>query len=230
MKTVTGVYESESNISLFRSVYLWVTMALTITGLSALFVSDSFYMQELIFGKPFNFLALIIGELLLVMYLSSRIDKLSFTSATFLFIVYSILNGFTVSSVLLYYTAVSVANTFFISASIFACMSIWGYFTKKDLSKKSSLVIMLLLGLIISSVVNFLLQSTLLYWLISAGGVVLFCGLAAYDTHMLKKQIVESGYEVDDSLRKVALLGALSLYLDFINLFLYLLRFMGDRE
>ena len=230
MKQLTGVIDRTEQVALFRSVYLWVAMALTITGLAALFVSSSFDMQALLFSSPASMIFLVVAELALVVYLTARIHRLSFTTATMLFILYSVLNGFMLSSVLLVYTAASVASTFFITAGTFGTMCVVGYVTKKDLSTWGNLLMMFVLGLIVATVVNLFLHSSLMEWIISFIGIIVFSGLAAYDSQKIKQLLLTSGSEVDDSLRKIALLGALSLYLDFINLFLYLLRIFGDRD
>ena len=229
-KQIAGVYDRSEQVSLFRSVYMWVAMALAITGLSALFVSDSFGMQALLFGSPVRLIVTVVIELALVMYLTARIRTLSFTAATMLFILYSVMNGFVLSSVLLVYTATSVASTFFITAGTFASMCLIGYVTKRDLSSWGNLLMMFVLGLIIATLVNLFLHSTLLEWIISFVGIIVFSGLAAYDSQKIRQLLLTDGLEVNDSVRKIALLGALSLYLDFINLFLYFMRIFGDRD
>ena len=173
---------------------------------------------------------LLIAEIGLVWYLSARIRQISFTTATVLFIIYSILNGATLSVIFLAYTASSIANTFFITAGTFAATGIYGYVTKKDLSSLGSLCIMGVIGLIIATVVNIFLASDALTMVISYIGVALFVGLTAYDTQKIKRLLLSNDMEVNEETQKIALLGALTLYLDFINLFLYLLRILGDRK
>ncbi len=230
IKTVADAYQRSAQVALFRNVYLWMTMALAITGLTALIVSDSYAIQQMIFTNQMVWWGLLIAELALVWYLSARIQRLSFASATCMFIVYSILNGATLSVILLVYTAESIASTFFITAGTFAAMSLIGYFTKKDLSSMGSLLFMALIGLIIATVVNLFMKSETLYYILSYAGVIIFVGLTAYDTQKIKRMLLSEGVEVNDTTRKVALMGALALYLDFINLFLYLLRLLGNRR
>ena len=190
--------------------FVWMTLGLAITGLTALFVADS-NLIEVLFSGSFTFWILIIAELALVWYLSSRIMKLSMPVATAAFAVYSLLNGVTLSPIFLVYTGESIASTFFITAGTFAAMAIFGYTTKRDLSSMGSYLMMGLIGLIIASVVN------------------IFVGLTAYDTQRIKEMIAQSVGD-EEQTKKVALLGALNLYLDFINLFLYLLRLFGRRD
>ena len=205
-----------------------MTLGLAITGLTALFVADS-NLIEVLFSGSFTFWILIIAELALVWYLSSRIMKLSMPVATAAFAVYSLLNGVTLSPIFLVYTGESIASTFFITAGTFAAMAIFGYTTKRDLSSMGSYLMMGLIGLIIASVVNIFVGSSLLMWVVSYLGVLIFVGLTAYDTQRIKEMIAQSVGD-EEQTKKVALLGALNLYLDFINLFLYLLRLFGRRD
>ena len=228
--SVSSNYDRSAQISLFRNVYVWMTMALVITGLVSLFVADSYAIQQMIFSSKFVFYGLLIGEIALVWYLSARINSLSFTTATIIFIIYSILNGATLSVIFLIYTASSIASTFFITAGTFGVMSLFGYFTKKDLTSIGNFCFMALIGLIIASVVNIFLKSEMMYWIISYAGVLIFVGLTAYDTQKIKRLLLSEGTEVNETTQKIALMGALTLYLDFINLFLYLLRLLGNRK
>jgi FtsH-binding integral membrane protein len=209
------------------SVYLWMTIGLLITGAVAIYTVGSTALIELIYSNIVVLLGLFIAELALVYVISSRIWKMASSTATALFIIYAALNGLTISIIFLLYTSSSIASTFFVTAGTFAAMSIYGYTTKRDLSKLGSLLFMALLGLIIASIVNMLLHSTGLYWLITYAGVLIFVGLTAYDTQRIKKMIAANPtFEV----QRIAILGALSLYLDFINLFLLLLRIFGRRR
>ena len=213
--------------SALTSVYLWMTIGLLITGAVAIYTVGSTALLELIFSNVLVFYGLIIGELVLVYFISARIWKMASSTATALFILYAALNGLTLSIIFLLYTSSSIASTFFVTAGTFAAMSIYGYTTKRDLSKLGSLLFMALIGLIVASIVNMLLQSTGLYWLITYAGVLIFVGLTAYDTQRIKKMIAANPtFEV----QRIAILGALSLYLDFINLFLLLLRIFGRRR
>lgn len=207
-----------------------MTMALAITGLVAMYMAKSLTLLQMILGSSFGMWGLLIAEIGLVWYLSARIRQISFTTATVLFIIYSILNGATLSVIFLAYTASSIANTFFITAGTFAATGIYGYVTKKDLSSLGSLCIMGVIGLIIATVVNIFLVSDALTMVISYIGVALFVGLTAYDTQKIKRLLLSNDMEINEETQKIALLGALTLYLDFINLFLYLLRILGDRK
>lgn len=164
----------------------------------------------------------------MVAVLAARIHKLSLATATVMFIAYSIINGVTMSLLFLLYTSESIASTFFITAGTFGAISAYGYFTKKDLSSLGSILIMALIGILIASLVNIFLESSTLYWIISYVGVAIFVGLTAYDTQKIKESIMNS--DVNETAYKIALMGALELYLDFINLFIYLLRIFGDRD
>lgn len=156
---------------------------------------------------------------------------MSFFTSSLLFTIYSILNGVTLSSIFIVYTMTSIAATFFITAGMFGAMALWGYFTKKDLSKWGSIFFMLLIGLILATVVNLFLRSGAMGFIISIVGVIIFTGLTAFDVNKIKQMLAQTqGFEEGDVVRKVALMGALTLYLDFINLFLYLLRFFGRRD
>ena len=230
MDTITRSYERSAQLSLFRQVYLWMAMALAITGVMALLVADSPTLLSLIFSSKLTFFGLIIAELALVWYLSARIERISFTTATFMFIVYSLLNGAMLSSIFLLYTASSIASTFFVTAGTFGVMCVYGYVTRRDLTSIGNICLMAVIGLIIAGLVNIFLQSSLMSLIISGAGVLIFVGLTAYDSQKIKRMLLAEDVEVNDSTRKLALLGSLTLYLDFINLFLYLLRFLGDRR
>lgn len=227
---LSSIYSKTAQRALFRNVYVWMTMALAITGLVAMYMAKSLTLLQMILGSSFGMWGLLIAEIGLVWYLSARIQKISFATATVLFIIYSILNGATLSVIFLAYTASSIANTFFITAGTFAATGIYGYVTKKDLSSLGSLCIMGVIGLIIATVVNIFLASDALTMVISYIGVALFVGLTAYDTQKIKRLLLSNDMEVNEETQKIALLGALTLYLDFINLFLYLLRILGDRK
>ena len=230
MDTITRSYERSAQLSLFRQVYLWMAMALVITGFMAMLVAESPTLLSLIFSSKLTFFGLIIAELALVWYLSARIDRISFTTATLMFIIYSLLNGAMLSSVFLLYTASSIASTFFITAGTFGVMCVYGYLTKRDLTSLGNLCLMAVIGLIIAGLVNLFLQSSLMSLIVSGIGVLVFVGLTAYDSQKIKRMLLQEGLEVNDSPRKIALLGSLPRYLDFITLFLSLLRFLGDRR
>ena len=216
--------------ALMRKVYVWMTLALCITGLTAFYVASSPNLIGAIISNRILFFGLIIGELALVMGLVSAINRISFSTATMLFILYSILNGATLSMILLVYTRASIASTFFITAGTFAGMAFVGYTTKKDLSKMGGILLMGVIGLVIATVVNMFVASSMLDWIISYLGVAIFVGLTAYDAQKIKNMLRTYGTEVNDETQKIALLGSLRLYLDFVNLFLYLLRIFGKRN
>lgn len=221
---------SVAQASLFRSVYVWMTLALVITGFTALYVAKSYTLLNLMLQNQMAFWGVLIVELGLVFYMSARINRISFTTATILFIVYSILNGVTMSMLFLIYTMSSIATTFFVTAGTFGAMALFGYATKKDLTRIGNLCIMGVIGLIIASLVNMFLHNSMMDLIISYVGVLLFVGLTAYDSQKIKQMLSGEDIEVNETTQKIALMGALTLYLDFINLFLYLLRILGDRK
>ena len=213
--------------ALMRKVYTWMALALTITGFTAYYVASSPAILQAIMTNKILFFGLLIGELALVWGVSAAINRLSLTTATLLFILYSVLNGVTMSFIFLAYTMTSIASVFFITAGTFAAMSLYGYFTKADLSKMGQILFMALIGLIIATIVNLFIKSSGLTMILSYVGVLIFVGLTAWDTQKIK-QMLQVAPDTGEAAQKVALMGALSLYLDFINLFLYLLRIFGN--
>lgn len=190
----TSVDKSAAFPALMRNVYIWMTMALAVTGLTAAYVASSPALLQYVFsGNTIWLLAL--GELGLVWYLSARIMKISFSTAGILFVLFSIINGVTLSSIFLVYTMESIALTFYITAGTFGAMSLVGYFTKKDLSTMGRFLVMALIGLIIASIVNLFMQSTMLMWITTYAGVLIFCGLTAYDTQKIKDMLIFYGNE-----------------------------------
>lgn len=220
---------SEAFPVLMRKVYVWMTLALVITGITAYGVANSPAIQQMIFGNPTVMWILIIAELALVFGVSAAINRLSLTTATLLFILYSFINGAMLSSVLLVYTMSSVATVFFITAGTFAAMAVVGYTTKTDLSSMGKILFMALIGLIIATIVNLFVKSSGLEMILSYVGVLIFVGLTAWDSQKIKQMMLEAP-DAGEGMQKLALLGALTLYLDFINLFLYLLRIFGRRD
>jgi hypothetical protein len=210
-------------------VYGWMTAGLALTALASMFTLSSEALLQLIFGNRMVFYGLIIAELGLVVALSAAINRISAATATLLFLVYSALNGVTFASIFLIYTQSSIASTFFVASGTFAAMSCYGYLTKRDLTGWGSFLFMGLIGIIIASLVNIFLHSEMIYWITSYIGVFVFVGLTAYDTQKIK-QIGQAGFADAEQQKKSAILGALRLYLDFINLFLMLLRVMGNRR
>lgn len=215
---------------LMRNVYGWMSLALAITGLTSYYVAGSQAILSVIFSNQFVFWGIAIAEFVLVMVLTAKINTLSFQTAGIMFAVYSILNGVLLSSIFVVYTSESIATTFFISAGMFAAMAIIGSTTKKDLSGIGRFAIMAVIGLIIASVVNIFLKSSMLEFIVSIIGVIVFAALTAYDAQKIKTMLHEYGTDVNETSQKIALLGSLSLYLDFINMFLYLLRLFGNRR
>lgn len=207
-----------------QRVYQWMAVGLTVTGLIALWTSTQMGIMRALAGG--GFLALMFAELGLVFWLSSQITKISAKAAITGFLVYSALNGITISFIFLAYTGASIATTFFIAAATFAGVSLFAWTTKSDLSSFRGILMMSLIGVIVASVVNIFLQSPVLYWIISYAGVAVFIGMTAYDTQALK-QMHQSGVVASE---QMAIVGALKLYLDFINLFLFLLRIFGRRR
>lgn len=222
--------EKTAQSVLFRNVYTWMTLALVITGAVAMYMAKSMTLLSIIMQNSLLFWGILIAELGVVWYLSARIHRISFTSATLLFILYSILNGATLSMIFLIYTMSSIATTFFVTAGTFGVMALFGYVTKKDLTRLGSLCFMGIIGIIIASLVNIFLQNSMMEMIISYIGVLLFVGLTAYDSQKIKRLLMQDGVEINETTQKIALLGAMTLYLDFINLFLYLLRILGDRK
>ena len=212
--------------ALMRKVYLWMTLALVITAITAYGVATSPAAIQFILGNRIVFFGLIIAEFALVFAVGGMINRLSIITATLLFTLYSVVNGATLSIVLLAYTQESVTQVFFITAGTFAAMSAVGYLTKRDLSSVGRILFMALIGLIIATVVNIFWKNSGFMAILNYLGVLIFVGLTAYDTQKIKNMLLtaEDGGEVG---QKMALLGALTLYLDFINLFLYLLRILG---
>lgn len=230
-KNLIGNYASKAAQStLLRSVYVWMTLALVITGFVSMYVAQSYQLISFIFGNRLALWGMLIAELAVVFYLSARINSISFTKATVMFIIYSILNGATLASIFLVYTMSSIASTFFVAAGTFGVMALYGYITKSDLTRIGNICLMALIGLIIATLVSIFWQNSMLQMIITYVGVILFVGLTAYDSQKIKRLLTADGIEVTEETQKIALLGALTLYLDFINLFLYLLRLLGDRK
>ena len=221
---------SQAFPALMRKVYVWMTLALIITGVTAFGVANSPGVINAIYSNSAVMWGLIIAELALVIGISAAINRLSLATATLLFVLYSAINGVVLSSIFLVYTTSSIASVFFITAGTFAVMAFFGYTTKADLTSLGKILLMALIGLIIASLVNvFFLKSTGFDLIISYVGVLIFVGLTAYDSQKIKQMLMMAP-DAGESSQKLALLGALSLYLDFINLFIYLLRILGKRE
>lgn len=214
---------------LIRKVYLWMTLALLITGFTAYYVATTPAILSLIIANQAVFWGLAIAEIALVIGLSAAINKLSLTTATIMFVGYSVINGATMSFIFLAYTASSITNVFLITAATFAVMALFGYFTKTDLTSLGKILLMALIGIIIATLVNIFTKSQGLTVILNYLGVLVFVGLTAYDSQKIKQMLLMAP-DAGETAQKIALLGALSLYLDFINLFLYLLRIFGSRR
>lgn len=232
METAFRERELEASAALpvlMRKVYVWMTLALVITGFTAYAVAATPNLQQLVFANTWVLWGLIIAEVGLVIAINAAINKLSLAMATLLFILYSVINGATLSVIFVAYSIGTISKVFFITAGTFAVMAFIGYVTKTDLSKMGKILFMALIGIIIATVVNIFVKSSGLDMILSYVGVLVFVGLTAYDTQKIKQMLWQAG-NVSENSQKVALLGALSLYLDFINLFLYLLRLFGNRK
>ena len=212
-----------------RSVYNWMGIGLALTGFVAYYVSTNEAIIRLVFGNTFIFFGLIIAELALVFAIAGMVQRMSSGTATALFVLYSALNGVTLSFIFLAYARASIVSTFFICAGTFAACSIYGWTTKRDLTSLGGFLLMGLFGIIIATVVNMFIRSSGMSMIISYIGVIVFVGLTAYDTQKIKNMALTQPAGLDGAVvRKGAILGALSLYLDFINLFLMLLRIFGQ--
>jgi FtsH-binding integral membrane protein len=228
------IREKEGSLSLafpalMRKVYVWMTLAMVITGITAFGVASSPALLMAIVSNRILFWGLIIAEFALVFGISAGINRLSLTTATLLFILYSVINGATLSFIFIAYTMSSIANVFFITAGMFGVMAAVGYFTKKDLTSLGKILMMALIGLVIATVANIFIGGQTFGLIVSYIGVIVFVGLTAYDSQKIKVMLATQT-DGGETAQKLALLGALTLYLDFINLFLYLLRIFGGKN
>ncbi len=225
-----SVSKAEASERTFLSqVYFWMAMGLALTGVVAGWMA---FNPSLVVGLMRNvglFFVLAIVQIGIVWWLSSQVMNLTLTTATVGFSIYATLNGVLFSGIFLIYTGASIASTFLVTAGMFGAISVYGFATKSDLTSVGSYAFMGLIGIIIASIINWFFKSPVFYWIITYIGIAVFVGLTAYDTQKLKR-IHQQGFSSGDVMRKVALLGALALYLDFINLFLLLLRIMGRRR
>ena len=214
---------------LMRKVYVWMTLALVLTGVTAYGVATSPGILTALYSNQILLWGLVIADFAIVFGVSAAINRLSLTTATLLFVLYSVINGASFSSIFIVYTMSSIASVFFITAGTFAVMALIGYTTKTDLSSMGKILFMALIGIIIATIVNIFLKSSGLEMIVSYLGVLIFVGLTAYDTQKIKNMLLMAP-DASESSQKIALLGALTLYLDFINLFIYLLRIFGRRD
>ena len=215
---------------LMRNVYTWMACGLAMTALTAMIVGRN---ENWVYTLATSgmYWGLLIAEVVLVIFLSARIHKMSFATAGLMFAAYAILNGVTMSFIMLAYTAESIAQAFFVTAGTFGGMSLVGFFIKKDLSAMGRTLMMALIGLIIATIVNIFWQNSMMASILNYAGVIIFVGLTAYDTQKIKVMLQQAQYAgISDQTNKLALMGSLTLYLDFINLFLYILRLFGNRK
>lgn len=224
--TLPGAATQLARQSFLTSVFGWMFLGLGLTAGIAAYVAASTDMLGYLEDNPFVYIGMFVGMIGLVIAISAGINKISYSVAVFLFALFAAVNGFIFAAVLETYTSASIAAAFFTSAGMFGGMAAYGYVTKRDLSSLGSILFMGLIGVIIGSVVNIFWANSILYWFVTFAGVLVFCGLTAYDMQKIKT-IGESGLE-GDAARKASILGALSLYLDFINLFLFMLRIFGS--
>lgn len=215
--------------ALMRKVYLWMTLALVITGFTAFGIASNPGIAYAIVTNRLLFWGLIIAEFGLVIGISGAINRLSAVTATLLFVLYSIVNGATLSVIFMAYTMSSIASVFFITAGLFGVMAFIGYTTKTDLTSIGKILFMALIGIILATIVNLFVGSSMLNMIVSYVGVVIFTGLTAYDSQKIKNMLYNAE-SMDEGMQKIALLGSLTLYLDFINLFLMLLRIFGGNR
>jgi FtsH-binding integral membrane protein len=220
--------DSATLVQFFNSVYAWMASGVALSALVAWWVSTQPQLMAQIFRGP-ALIILFIVQIGLVIAVSAAINKISATVATALFMLYSALNGLTLSAIFIVYTGASLVATFAAAAGMFGAMSVYGFVTKRDLSRLGSLLFMALIGLVIATVVNIFWANSMLYWIITYAGILIFVGLTAYDTQNLKRIALQTADNPSMAAR-LAISGALKLYLDFINLFLLLLRVMGDRR
>ena len=224
--------EQQLNVSLafpalMRKVYVWMTLALVITGFTAFYVASTPALITLIYTNTALMWGLPIATIALVFWISAGINRMSLTTATVAFVGYSVLMGASLSGIFLVYTMESIANVFFVTAGTFAAMALYGYFTKRDLTSWGRILFMALIGLVIATIVNIFVKSSGMALILNYVGVLVFVGLTAYDSQKIKEMLLQAP-DAGEGMQKIALLGALSLYLDFINLFIYLLRILGS--
>jgi len=214
--------------SFLGQVYAWMTAGLLVTSAVAAYTASAPSVLNLIYGNPFTIWLLFIAQIGLVIGLSATIDRLTPGAAVALFIAYAALNGLTLSAIFLVYTYTSIAQAFLATAATFGVMSLYGATTKRDLSTAGNLLVMALIGFLIGSIINLFWANSALYWVLTYLGIAIFIGLTAWDTQQIKR-LIQQAHD-DTTARRLAIIGALKLYLDFINLFVLLLRIFGSRD
>ncbi|HET9224481.1 MAG TPA: Bax inhibitor-1/YccA family protein [Roseiflexaceae bacterium] len=225
---LVGAEAQQRQRSFLGQVYLWMTAGLLVTAAVAAYTASAPSVLNLIYGNPFTIWVLFIAQIGLVIGLSARIDRLAPPTAVALFIGYAALNGLTLSAIFIVYTYTSIAQAFLATAATFGVMSLYGATTKRDLSTAGNLLVMALIGFLIGSLINLFWANSALYWVLTYLGIAIFIGLTAYDTQQIKRLIEQA--QDDTTARRLAIIGALKLYLDFINLFVLLLRVFGSRD
>ena len=228
MNTSNAHIIAETN-RFFRKVYGWMTLGLMLSGVTAFFIAGSPVIIELLFSNSLIIIAIIIGQILLVGSLAGWVQKMSATTAIFVFLLYCFTTGITLSSIFLIYTMSSIGNVFFITAGMFGFMSLYGFFTKDDLSGFGRIALMGLVGIIIASIVNIWMRNSQFDLIISCISIMIFTALTAYDTQRIKAMNI-IGNEGTEEDTKESIMGVLSLYLDFINIFVQLLHLFGKRR
>jgi FtsH-binding integral membrane protein len=226
---LSSVRERENSI--LKNVYIWMSCGLALTGVVSYLVATTPALLRMFLGSGLSFLFIVVAQFALVFYLSARLDKMSANSAILSFVGYSILTGITLSSIFYAYSSIVISRAFFTSAALFGGMSFYGMVTKRDLSGMGHYLIMFLWGIIVASVINIFFRSEALYFMLSIVAVLVFLGLTAWDTQKIKTLNERYGRNMDEETYiKLSIIGALMLYLDFINIFLYLLRIFGRKE
>jgi FtsH-binding integral membrane protein len=213
-----------------RGVYNWMMIGLLVSGLTAYSVSHSPQILNILFGNPYMIWVLFAIELGLVVAISVAINKISVDGARILFLLFSFIDGLTLASIFLVYTETSIATTFFIASATFGVMSLYGYFTDSDLTSWGKILFIALIGIIIALVVNFFLKSSQFEFIVSIIGIIVFVGLTAYDTQKIKELSEQMASEGDVNIAKMAIIGALTLYLDLINMFIFMLELFGNQR
>lgn len=227
-----GVSVEQQTVSLYKSMYLWMSMGLGMTALTSFVVMKLLYQSDQfaeVFLSSTTMIMLMIASFVMVFALGGMINRISFIMAHLLFCLYSVIMGAWLTPMLLLYTSASVTKVFLITAGTFGGMAVYGHFTNRDLSSIGRICYMALWGVILASIVNIFMGSSMMDYVISYLAVAIFCGITMYDVQKFKTLLLECG-DAGDSVRKIALLGALTLYLDFLNLFIHLLRILGQRK
>jgi len=214
--------------SFLSQVYVWMTAGLLVSSAVASYTTSAPFVLNVLYGNPFTIWLIFIAQIGLVIGLSAAVDRLTPAAATALFIAYAALNGLTLSAIFLVYTYTSIAQAFLATAATFGVMSLYGSITKRDLSTAGNLLVIALIGFLIGSIVNLFWANSALYWVLTYLGIAIFIGLTAYDTKQIKRMSQQA--QDDTSARRLVIIGALKLYLDFINLFVLLLRLFGSRD